>query len=156
MLKGLNFSPDVIVAAVKRLVREPQIVLLSSVNSKSLISNAALGLQVVEVGSKFAVACKLGFRASNQVALLGILDVASTVLLVVFVSAEAVFVTGMKQSGVGLLKSLGGSAQVELSGVGNFGEFRSSLLCLVEIVVRGLQSVVAVSVLTLLKGVQIS
>ena len=153
MLKGLNFSPDVIVAAVKRLVREPQIVLLSSVNSKSLISNAAFGLQVVEVGSKFAVACKLGFRASNQVALLGILDVASTVLLVVFVSAEAVFVTGMKQSGVGLLKSLGGSAQVELSGVGNFGEFRSSLLCLV---VRGLQSVVAVSVLTLLKGVQIS
>lgn len=55
---------------------------------------------------------------------------------------------------MGLLKSLCSPAQVKLSSVGNLGQLSSPLLGFEQVVVGGLDSVIRVAVLTLLKAVQ--
>jgi hypothetical protein len=47
VLESFDFSSAVVVAAVKRLVGEAQVVLLSSGGGQGFISDAALGLKVV-------------------------------------------------------------------------------------------------------------
>lgn len=50
VLEGLNLRAAVIVAAVERLVGEPQVILFSPGSGKGLVGDALLGLQVIEVG----------------------------------------------------------------------------------------------------------
>lgn len=108
------------------------------------------------MGGKLTVARKLGLGAASQVSLFLVFDVTRTVLLCVFVSAETVFVTGMKQSSMGLLECLSGPTKIELASIGYLGKLGCPLLSLVKVVVSSLESIVAFRVLSLLKAVQTS
>lgn len=142
VLQGFNLGAAVVVAAVKGLVCESQVVLLTASGVQGLVGDAALRLQVVEVGSQLTVTGELGLRAANQVSFFCILQVTSSVLSTVLILAEAVFVAGVQKCAMSLLKGLGGSAEVKLTGVSDLGELCSPFLGLVEIVVGGLDPVV--------------
>merc|ERR1712070_1369649 len=110
----------------------------------------------MEVSSEVSVAAEFDLRSSSQVSLLGKLSIKLTGEFTLLLLETSLFISSTAQVGLRVVKSLGSSSEIKVSGFSSLLKFREFLLILVERVVSRLDALGSISVFSFLHGIQVS
>ena len=155
VLECVNFGAHVRILAPQALRLESKIFLFSALRGQLIVSTSCARLQIVQVGGHVPVAGQFVLTSAHQVTLLSHFDVNGAGKLTCFVVKASQFVSLAGKVAISSIVGFGGPSEFKLTRICQLGQFGSTLLRLVQIVVGGLDAVVLVCVLPPLHVIQI-
>lgn len=155
VLECINFSSNVRILAPQALRLESKIFLFSALRCQLIVGSSCSCLQVIQVCGHVPVASEFVLASAHQVTLLSHFDVNGTRKLTCFVIKARQFVSLASEVVTSSIIGFSGPSEFKLASIGQLGKFSGPLLCLVEIVIGGLDAVVLVRILSPLHVIQI-
>ena len=155
-LNSVYLSLEVTVSLHQVIVGESEVILLLSGDNQLVIGVSQSVLSLEHLGGEVSVSGILALSLSLKVSLLGELAVEVSLERLGLNHKSRVVILGSHELSLSVLKSLVSSSQLEVLGIGQFGEFVGLLLSFVEVVVDTLNFGVIILAFSLLESNAVS
>jgi hypothetical protein len=155
-LHGIYLRLKVTISLHHIVVGESKVVLFLSGNDELIVGVSESIFSLENLGGKISVSGILTFSLSLEVSLLGELAVEVSLKRLGLNHKSRVIILGSHEFSLGVLKSFMSSSQLEVLGIGQFGEFVGLLRSFVEIIVHTLDLGIIILAFSFLEGNAVS